>query len=304
MTTAIDLFAGWGGFSLGAEAAGVEVLWAANHWQLAVTAHAKNHPRAHHECQDLNQANFFGVPDHDILLASPACQGHSQASQPKRRRYHDALRSTAWAVVSAADAKDPGVIIVENVEDFRRWRLYGAWCGALEALGYSLSENVITASHLGVPQRRRRLFIVATKSRHPLELDIPKGVEPGFGPCIDWDQGTWKPVASKSPRVLERIAKARARGLGDRFLTQHVTGHPGVPLHEPIRTVTTKDQWAVVDGDMMRPLTIRENTRAMGFPESYTFPEGATRTDIIKGLGNAVCPPAATWLINKVKEAA
>jgi DNA (cytosine-5)-methyltransferase 1 len=300
MTTAIDLFAGWGGFSLGAEAAGVEVLWAANHWKLAVDAHATNHPSAQHVCQDLNQANFYNTPDHDILLAAPACQGHSQASQPKRRRYHDILRATAWAVVSAADAKDPKVILVENVADFRRWRLYPAWRQALEAMGYSLSEQLITASHVGVPQRRKRLFIVATKSKNPLELPTPKGIEPGFGTCIDWNAGKWKPVASKSPRVLERIAKARARNLGPRFLTQHVTGHPGVPLHEPIRTITTGDQWAIVDGDMMRPLTLKENALAMGFPTTYKFPELATRTDVIRGLGNAVCPPVATWLLNEV----
>ncbi len=310
MTTAIDLFAGWGGFSLGAEAAGVRVVWAANHWQLAVSAHAANHPHAQHSCQDLNQANFYDVPDHDLLLAAPACQGHSQAAQPSRKadgtvkRHHDALRSTAWAVVSAADAKDPRAIIVENVEDFRRWRLYSAWCAALEALGYTLAEHLVTASRVGVPQRRRRLFVVATKSRAPLHLGTPDGDEPGFGPCIDWNAGRWSPIAGKTPSVLKRIAKARARGLGDRFLTQHVTGHPGVPLDEPIRTITTKDQWAVVDGDRMRPLTIRENMRAMGFPESYRIPEGANRGQIIRGCGNAVCPPAGTWLVRRLLEAA
>lgn len=42
---AIDLFAGWGGFTLGAEQAGATVVWAGNHWPLAVEAHAQNHPR-------------------------------------------------------------------------------------------------------------------------------------------------------------------------------------------------------------------------------------------------------------------
>ncbi len=42
----IDLFAGWGGFTAGAEAAGASVIYAANHWPLAVKAHAMNHPRA------------------------------------------------------------------------------------------------------------------------------------------------------------------------------------------------------------------------------------------------------------------
>ena len=49
---AIDLFAGWGGFTLGAEQAGVDVVWAANHWPLAVAAHTLNHPNITHACQD------------------------------------------------------------------------------------------------------------------------------------------------------------------------------------------------------------------------------------------------------------
>ena len=53
MTRAIDLFAGAGGFTLGATRAGVDVVWAANHWKDAVAVHANNHPTIAHECQDL-----------------------------------------------------------------------------------------------------------------------------------------------------------------------------------------------------------------------------------------------------------
>ena len=76
---AIDLFAGAGGFSTGAAMAGAEVVWAANHWPLAVEYHTANHPSAAHICQDLHQANWANVPGHDLLLASPCCQGHSKA---------------------------------------------------------------------------------------------------------------------------------------------------------------------------------------------------------------------------------
>ncbi|MPS91201.1 MAG: DNA cytosine methyltransferase [Comamonas sp.] len=76
---AIDLFAGAGGFSTGAAMAGVEVVWAANHWQLAVKYHAVNHPAADHLCQDLHQADYSEVPAAEIMLAAPCCQGHSKA---------------------------------------------------------------------------------------------------------------------------------------------------------------------------------------------------------------------------------
>ena len=76
---AIDLFAGAGGFSTGATMAGVQVVWAGNHWPLAVEYHAANHPDAEHACQDLHQARWDDVPGHDLLLASPCCQGHIKA---------------------------------------------------------------------------------------------------------------------------------------------------------------------------------------------------------------------------------
>ena len=299
MVKAVDLFAGWGGFSLGAEQAGVEVQWAANHWPLAVRAHSENHPSATHVCQDLRQADWTKLPSYDLLLASPACQGHSQASQPKRRVYHDALRATAWSVVDCADVTEPSAIIVENVVDFRRWRLYEPWCDALRVLGYKLQELVLTASFHGTPQRRKRLFIVATKRGVEIKLER-EPTEAAFVHCIQWRaQHSWRNVGDANPNVRSRIEAGRSNH-GPVFLSQHVSNHPGVGLHEPIRTITTKDQWLFVNGEVYRSLSIRELARGMGFPDSYNWPEGASRKDIIKGLGNAVPPPLARKLITHV----
>ncbi len=298
---AIDLFAGWGGFTLGAELAGVDVVWAANHWPLAVEAHAANHPRTVHACQDLRQANWSELPDFDFLLASPACQGHSSASQPRRRAYHDAMRATAWAVIDCVEVTGPRAVIVENVPAFRRWTLFPLWRAALEALGYHVQELIVECSRLGVPQRRNRLFVVAMRRRATVELPLLEEVP--FSPHVENDVDGWRPIERAMPGARERIAAGRAR-LGRRFLVQHVTGHRGVPLDEPIRTITTKDQWAIVDGDFYRPLTVRETARAMSFPDTYAWPSGASRRDCIVGLGNAVPPIAAKALIARVAEAA
>jgi DNA (cytosine-5)-methyltransferase 1 len=305
---AIDLFAGWGGFTEGATAAGVDVVWASNHWPLAVAAHRLNHPDTIHTCQDLQQANWSLLPSYDLLLASPACQGHAQAAQPARkadasiRARHDDLRATAWAVVSCADATRPEALVVENVVDFRRWELYPVWRLALETIGYHLQELELTASWHGVPQRRKRLFVVGT--RQPVEaITLPRTRrEAAFGPCIDWSAGEWRPICKASQRVRERMAKGR-RNCGRRFLSQHVSNHPGVALDEPIRTITTKDQWCAVDGPNYRPLTIREYARGMGFRDDYGWPTGVSRSDAIKGLGNAVCPPMVAQLIERVADA-
>jgi DNA (cytosine-5)-methyltransferase 1 len=92
----IDLFAGAGGFSTGASMAGCNVAWAANHWPDAVEWHSRNHPDAAHICQDLHQADWSQVPAHDLMLASPCCQGHSKArGKASGNPQHDARRSTA-----------------------------------------------------------------------------------------------------------------------------------------------------------------------------------------------------------------
>lgn len=306
---AVDLFAGWGGFTLAAESIGVRVAWAANHWPLAVEAHAANHPSTAHACQDLQQADFSTLPAYDLLLAAPACQGHSSAAQPARARSqrvrvtHDTMRATAWAVIDCADVTEPRAIVVENVPEFARWRLFPTWLDALRALGYRIATAELVASiHADVPQRRRRLFIVATRGGLA-RLDLPSSPEPPIGPCLDFDApAEWTRVRDASPGVQARIAKGRRHGT--RRLTQHVTGHPGVPLSEPIRTITTKDQWALVDGDRYRPLTIRETARAMGFPDSYAWPSGATRGDVITGLGGAVPPDLAARVIARALDAA
>lgn len=306
---ACDLFSGWGGFTCAAEQAGVDVVWAANHWPLAVEAHALNHPQTEHVCQDLRQADWTALPAYDLLLASPACQGHSSASQPNRRPTHDAMRATAWAVVDCADATEPRAILVENVPRFKHWRLYPQWRSALEALGYHLTDVVVTSSRHGVPQRRTRLFIAGTRKPQARafyefhDVATERVQEPSFGAYIDWEQGNWRPRRAALPGAQERMERA-VRNHGPRCLSQHVTGHPGVPLDEPIRTITTKDQWVVVDGDRYRPLTVRETARAMGFPDGYSWPETASRTEQIVGLGNAVCPPPARKLIARLAEVA
>lgn len=306
---AADLFAGWSGFTIAAEQAGARVVYAANHCPLAVEVHAANHPGTVHVCQDLRQADFTKLPAFDLLLASPACQGHSSASQPNRVPKHDADRATAWAVIDCAEATLPKAIIVENVLRFRKeWTLYPIWKSALRALGYHLTELVITASRHGVPQRRTRLFIVATRRPAVNEL-LPlhdaanrRAIEPAFAPCVEWDAGEWRPIDEASEDAQGRFYTA-IHNHGPRCFSQHVTNHPGVGLDEPLRTVTTKDQWCALRDGLYRPLSPREYARAMGFPEDFRLPD-VSRTDQVRGLGNAVSPPPARKLIERVMDIA
>ncbi len=209
---AIDLFAGFGGFSTGAKLAGVEVVWAANHWPDAVRWHEANHPGAIHVCQDLHQANWAEVPAHDLLLASPCCQGHSKArGKSNGNPEHDASRSTAWAVVSAAEYHRPDAALIENVPEFLQWTLYPAWEKAMNDLGYQLSPHVVDCADLGVPQNRIRLFIVATKSRTPMVLNLPAENHRPAASFIDMDAGRWSPIEKpgRAAATLERVTKTQ-----------------------------------------------------------------------------------------------
>jgi DNA (cytosine-5)-methyltransferase 1 len=298
---AVDLFAGAGGFTLGATMAGLDVVWAANHWDFAIAAHSINHPAVEHVCQDLDQYDFTSLPAYDILLASPSCKGHSTASRANRRPYHDGHRNTAWAVIECMEATRPKAIIVENVPEFQRWSKFKHWYACI-ADDYFVQLVELNAVNHGVPQRRTRVFVVAT--RKGVNLWFPEAMkEPAIGPHLELDMGEWRHVNEAQPGAALRIERGR-KNCGRNFLTQHVTGHPGVPFHEPIRTVTSKDQWAVVVGNQYRSLTVRETARAMGFPDGFLWPDGATRTDCIAGLGNAVPPPMARDIVQRVAEAA
>ena len=301
---AVDLFAGFGGATEGARQAGVHVAWAANHSPLAVQVHAANHPETEHVCQDLRQADWTSLPRFDLLWASPACQGHSTASQPKRRVHHDAMRATAWAVVDCADTCEPRALIVENVTSFKRWRLFDTWTEALRRLGYTLSFHSLNASAHGVPQRRERLFVVGLRNGRSLQMPISLSSEPSFGLRVESCVPGWRPIHQARPGASQRMRDASHRFKGGACLVQHVTGHRGIPLTEPIRTITTKDQWTLVAHDQYRWLTLRELARGMGFPDSYTWPDKLSRAKVIQGLGNAVCPPVARDLIAAVREAA
>ncbi len=302
---AIDLFAGAGGFSTGAAQAGCRVLWAANHWPTAVEWHSANHPDTQHACQDLQQADFREAPAHDLLLASPACQGHSPA-RGKERPHHDAQRATAWAVVTCAEVHRPPVVLVENVPSFADWLLWPAWCAAMNALGYALQPLVLDAADHGVPQHRRRLFVVATRSRHPIELRLPQRPHRPAAECIDFSAGTWSPVAKpgRSAATLARVAAGRQQH-GDRFVAPYYgsgSGETGRSLQRPIGTLTTRARWAVIDGDRMRMVRAVEGRALMGFPAEYRLPANeATAWHLI---GNAVAPTVAADVINAIREAA
>ena len=301
----IDLFAGAGGFTEGAHMAGVHVAYAANHWPLAVSFHQANHPGTRTDCQDVQQADWRQVPRHDVQLASPACQGHTPA-RGKERPYHDALRSTAWAVVSCAEYHRSEAVVVENVPAFLNWTLYPAWEDAMRRLGYAVAPHLLDAADHGVPQHRERLFLVCTRSRNPLQLKLPKRPHRPISDVIEWNAHAWSPIAKpgRSEATLRRITAGRAV-FGERFVAPYYSngsGLTGRSIERPIGTITTCDRWAVIDGDRMRMLQVSEAKAAMGFRSTYVLP--SAKKPAMHMLGNAVPPIVAADVLEALRVAA
>lgn len=290
---AVELFAGLGGFAQGAKPAGVRIVWAANHWQPACAAYRANHPEIEPSCQDLQQADFTEIESHDILLASPSCQGHCNA-RGTEKPHHDKERATAWAVVTCAEVHRPAGLMVENVPEFADWTLFPAWLAALKALGYALSLNFLDAADHGVPQHRRRLLVIGTRSQTPFDLKPVRREHVSFERIIDTEADRWSPVATKVIKTRKRVENGR-RAFGARFLMPYYgsgSGLTGRSLSRPVGTITTCDRWALVDGDYMRMLNVLECQRAMGFPDSYRLPKNKKLAKHL--LGNAVPPAMVT----------
>lgn len=295
MTDVIDLFCGIGGFSAGAKQAGMNLVYAANHWPLACEFHDKNHPEIKAACNDVRQLNWATVPKFDGMLASPACQGHSKA-KGKEQAHHDELRMTAWGVIDCMEFHRPQFGVVENVPEFMtRWELFPMWEAALNKLGYAVSPHIIDAADHGVPQNRERVFIALTRSKAPLKLKLPRRPHTPASSVIQWGHHNWKQLTPTShvPATLARIAAGR-RAHGDRFVAPFYgsgSGETGRSVHRPIGTVTTKDRWLVVDGDRVRVLQPPENLAFMGFGPMTKLPSAKYQATHM--LGNAVVPQVA-----------
>lgn len=190
--TVTDLFAGFGGASSGAVAIpGVELVIAANHWQLAVDVHNENHPEADHACVDLHLEDPAYFPTTDILWASPECTQWSQANGKKPdlapilggwslfddldedlKLSEDAAtrsRLLMFDVLRFVEHHRYRYGVVENVVDIARNPKYRdawkAWQTGLRNLGYDfrvVSLNSMHAQALGLPapQSRDRLYVV------------------------------------------------------------------------------------------------------------------------------------------------
>lgn len=313
MVSVFDMFCGGGGSSHGAAMAGAVIRGAVDAWDVATGTFKDNFPDAkvfNDRVENLDPRRIVQETGPiDLLLASPECTNHSCARGARPR--DETSRETALQVLRYAEAMKPRWLVIENVVHMRPWSRYGELIDSLRSEGYHISELVLDAADHGVPQRRKRLFILGDREKTPPEA-IPKrrGVKPNARRILD-KPGSWptKPLVhdKRAAATLERAEKGFAAvGRASPFLIVYY-GSDGAggwqALDVPLRTITTLDRFGLVeptdDGPTLRMLQVPELARAMGFHRDYILKRGSRR-DRIMILGNGVCPPVMTDIVREL----
>lgn len=286
----IDLFAGCGGLSLGFQNAGFSIVAAYDNWQAAINVYRQNFQHDIFSL-DLSKLNHdftvFQKLCPEIIIGSPPCQDFSSAG----KRYENSERNDLSIVFAQIVAEvKPLFFVMENVDRFKNSKQCHIIHNILKSVGYGLTEKVIDASLCGVPQKRKRFFLIG----HLLGKD-------------DFlDDLISKNLSNKSMTIRDY--------LGDKLGIEYYYRHPRsyarraiFSIDEPSPTIrgvnrpipkTYQKHPADPVGinENVRPLTTLERSYIQTFPETFIF-EG-TKTDLEQMVGNAV-PVNLSYFIAK-----
>ena len=311
----LDLFHGAGGSSIGARIAGAKIIAAIDNWYIASLAYSSNFPGTKVINEDIRRVSPKRlreiVGEIDLILASPECTNHSCAKGAGVRCENS--RMTAFQVIRFTKEFMPKWVVIENVIQMRSWDRHRELVGKLQKLGYYVSEEILNAQDFGVPQSRRRLFLLCSRTGETFCVKKRKSELKPACSVIDMNGNyNYTPLYSTKRAVatIQRAERAISSiGAKESFLIVYygTDGSGGwQPIDRPLRTVTTIDRFAFVkptnNGHMMRMLQPEELKIAMGFPETYRLEVG-TRREKVKLMGNAVCPPVMNSIVRAIGKA-
>jgi DNA (cytosine-5)-methyltransferase 1 len=245
--TAIDLFSGAGGLSLGLSDAGFDVLVGADSDRWAVESHTGNlgglgwagdltDPEEFLELLDQ-----WGIREVDLVAGGPPCQPFSRAGSAKIRdlvrtggRSPKDPRAGLWnSFMAVVEQLSPRVVLIENVPDLPAWDDGAVIVGffeSLNALGYQVDARILDAFQYGVPQHRARLFIVATKDGLSFRWPEPQTPAPTLrdaiadlppAPAAQRDERSLYFDTPSSP--LAKRLRSRMTGTRESVVWDHIT---------------------------------------------------------------------------------
>lgn len=172
--TAIDLFSGAGGLSLGAEKAGIDVSLAVEKDKFSVDTFKSNHPNATVLDKDITKIDVSKLNVHSpfIIFGGPPCQGFS-LSNTKTRNQENRNNLLFQSFFDWVDHFKPKWFLFENVEgivSYNKGKTVDEIQQLFEGIGYKVNKDVLTASDYGVPQDRNRFIMVGNQMGHEFEF--------------------------------------------------------------------------------------------------------------------------------------
>lgn len=289
---AVDIFSGCGGMSLGFEEAGVEVIAAYDKWQPAVDIYRANfkHPIYQEDLTEDRPVEAIVRLAPDLIMGGPPCQDYSIAG--KRQLGERASLTIRYAEIVAK--VKPRWLVFENVYNIERFGTLPRMKEILHDAGYGLSEKILDASLCGVPQKRRRYFLVGLQ-----------GAVDGF-----FDEMFVRGIGTRHMTVRDY--------LGDSLRTQYYYMHPRsyarravFSVDEPSATIRginrpIPENYKQHHADAapisagVRALTTKERSYLQTFPERFELP--GSKTNVELAIGNAVPPALAKYVASRVVE--
>jgi DNA (cytosine-5)-methyltransferase 1 len=211
----VELFAGVGGFRLGLDGhpnrdsgSNFKTMWS-NQWepsqnvQWASKVYVSMFGSAGHSNEDINSARHE-VPEHDLLVGGFPCQDYSTARTRSGEMGIKGEKGKLWTpikqIIRDATVR-PKVVLLENVPRLlnspskNRGLNFAVICGDLLSMGYDVEWRVINASEYGMPQQRRRVFIMAY--RRATQSNFYRNGKPNFGPKYRSRNGMTKWLTGK-----------------------------------------------------------------------------------------------------------
>ena len=178
LKSTVDLFCGSGGLTLGFKWAGFKTIAANDFFKEAGLTFEENFPKAKFVAGDIcnpevkNQV-FAAIDQHggvDIVIGGPPCQGFSNAG---KRMIEDPRNALYKEFVDIVNETNPKIFIMENVEgimSINQGKTFSEIKETFRELGYNVTGRKLTATHYGVPQKRKRVIIIGSKLGESSEL--------------------------------------------------------------------------------------------------------------------------------------
>ena len=266
--TAVDVFAGGGGLTVGLKRAGFEVVAAIEIEEHAYATYRANHPEVHALKRDVRAISGrdllagLGRGRIDLLAGCPPCQGFTSLTSKYRR--DDARDALVSEVARLARELRPRAIMMENVPGLKSRKgrhLYEGLWHDLEALGYQLADGILEVADYGVPQRRKRLVLLGGWGFR-MELPRPSHSERGEDGLAAWRTVRDAIGHMGRPMMFNKAKEEDAVG----ELNWHVVRELSEKNMLRIRSVRAGETWESIP-ETLRPACHRGGYR--GFSNVY-----------------------------------